>query len=152
MRRRGACAPSRCGARRRCERCRPERGARGASECAREKEEDEDDRTSPQELGCSFRTALLTAKLACARRQGVGLPPRRKIRLWPITASASKGCHSIANSGHSMVCEGNIAHANRKCIDRIPNAIINMLMINSASNEFVHVTPSTFALLVRMLP
>ena len=40
-----------------------------------------------------------------------------------------------------MALEENIAHANRKCIDRIPDVIINLLMIKSETDDFFHVTP-----------
>ena len=33
-----------------------------------------------------------------------------------------------------MALEENIAHANRKCIDRIPDVIINILMIKSETD------------------
>ena len=51
-----------------------------------------------------------------------------------------------------MALEEKIAHANRKCIDRIPEVIINLLMINSKTNNLFHVTSYAFALLELLLP
>ena len=63
-----------------------------------------------------------------------------------------QGCHCIAKSGHSMALEETIAHANRKCIDRIPDVIINILIINSETDGFFHVTTTAIALLELLLP
>ena len=82
------------------------------------------------------------------------LDPRTTKR-WPVTTQKGKALadhrvgkqrwRCIAKSGHSMALYEIIAHAIRKCIDRIPDGIINFLMINSETNDFFRVTPSTFA-------
>ena len=72
-----------------------------------------------------------------------GLSPRRKIRCWPIIASAKDkvwGYHRIGRplrrkSGHNIALEENTAHANRKCIDHIPHVITSFTVYGICASQ-----------------
>ena len=72
-----------------------------------------------------------------------GLSPRRKIRFWPIIASAKDkalayhrfGLSLRRKSGHNIALEENTAHANRKCIDHIPHVITSFTFYGICASQ-----------------